>query len=113
MPLAATTSNTGPFAGRDPATLSLHAGKLRGEDGTSEDAARRASSVSPAARWKPMPRTSRRAWKPDSVGKLYSGQMAISRGTSRKDLTTYAFGAQFVEVRVHARTREIRVPRAW
>ena len=49
--------------------------------------------------------------EPDSVGKLYSGQMAISRGLSRKDVTAYAFGAQFAEVRVHARTREVRVPR--
>ena len=47
----------------------------------------------------------------NSIAKLYQGQMAISRGTTRTDLTTYAFGAQFVEVRVHARTREIRVPR--
>jgi xanthine dehydrogenase YagR molybdenum-binding subunit len=32
-------------------------------------------------------------------------------GASRKDFTTFAFGAHFVEVRVHARTREIRTPR--
>ena len=28
-----------------------------------------------------------------------------------KDRIQFAFGAEFVEVRVHARTREIRVPR--
>jgi xanthine dehydrogenase YagR molybdenum-binding subunit len=33
------------------------------------------------------------------------------RGTGRKDVTAYAFGAHFVEVRVHALTREIRTPR--
>ncbi|MCI0756154.1 molybdopterin cofactor-binding domain-containing protein [Teichococcus vastitatis] len=49
---------------------------------------------------------------PDSMGKIYQGQMAMSRGHSRDDATTYAFGAQFVEVRVHALTREVRVPRA-
>jgi xanthine dehydrogenase YagR molybdenum-binding subunit len=32
-------------------------------------------------------------------------------GVSRKDFTTFAFGAHFVELRVHARTREIRAPR--
>jgi xanthine dehydrogenase YagR molybdenum-binding subunit len=35
----------------------------------------------------------------------------MSRGHSRKDVTAYAFGAQLVEVRVHRRTCEIRVPR--
>jgi CO/xanthine dehydrogenase Mo-binding subunit len=32
-------------------------------------------------------------------------------GTARQDVTAYAFGAHFVEVRVHSRTCEIRVPR--
>jgi xanthine dehydrogenase YagR molybdenum-binding subunit len=35
----------------------------------------------------------------------------MSRGSNRKDVAAYAFGAHFVEVRVHARTREIRTPR--
>lgn len=33
------------------------------------------------------------------------------RGQKRKDVTSFAHGAQFVEVRVHRRTCEIRVPR--
>jgi xanthine dehydrogenase YagR molybdenum-binding subunit len=33
------------------------------------------------------------------------------RGASREDCTAFAFGAHFVEVRVHGRTREIRTPR--
>jgi xanthine dehydrogenase YagR molybdenum-binding subunit len=37
--------------------------------------------------------------------------MSMSRGTGRKDVTAYAFGAHLVEVRVHDRTREIRTPR--
>jgi xanthine dehydrogenase YagR molybdenum-binding subunit len=32
-------------------------------------------------------------------------------GTARQDVTADAFGAHFVEVRVHSRTCEIRVPR--
>jgi xanthine dehydrogenase YagR molybdenum-binding subunit len=32
-------------------------------------------------------------------------------GAGRKDVTAFAFGAHFVEVQVHSRTREIRVPR--
>ena len=38
--------------------------------------------------------------------------MQISRGLQREDVTAYAFGAQFVEVRVHSMTREVRVRRA-
>jgi xanthine dehydrogenase YagR molybdenum-binding subunit len=51
-----------------------------------------------------------RSLPPDSIGKLYSGQMSMTGGP--KGELAFAFGAQFVEVRVHARTREIRVPRA-
>ena len=48
----------------------------------------------------------------DDIKMLYSGKPAFVRGESAKDSIRYAFGAQFVEVRVHSRTREIRVPRA-
>ena len=108
---AATTSNAGPFAGRDPATLTLARGQLRGEDGTAEplhDALARVTGGALEAYAENIPK----GLPADSVGKLYSGQMAISRGNTREDLTTYAFGAQFVEVRVHARTGEVRVSRA-
>jgi xanthine dehydrogenase YagR molybdenum-binding subunit len=37
--------------------------------------------------------------------------MAMVRGTGRADVSAFAFGAHLVEVRVHARTREVRVPR--
>jgi xanthine dehydrogenase YagR molybdenum-binding subunit len=45
------------------------------------------------------------------MAKLYQGRPAMVRGTSRKDVTAYAFGAHLVEVRVHRLTREVRVPR--
>jgi xanthine dehydrogenase YagR molybdenum-binding subunit len=45
------------------------------------------------------------------VQKLYLGQPGISGGSHLKDRIQYAFGAEFVEVRIHASTREIRVPR--
>jgi xanthine dehydrogenase YagR molybdenum-binding subunit len=47
---------------------------------------------------------------PDSVQKLYQGQSTLISGDKRKQ-NMYAFGAEFVEVRVNKRTREIRVPR--
>jgi xanthine dehydrogenase YagR molybdenum-binding subunit len=46
------------------------------------------------------------------IGMLYKGQPAFTGGTHGKEDVRFAFGAQFVEVRVHRLTREIRVPRA-
>jgi xanthine dehydrogenase YagR molybdenum-binding subunit len=42
---------------------------------------------------------------------MTKGQTVMLRGAGRKDVAAYAFGAHFVEVRVHSITREIRVPR--
>ena len=47
---------------------------------------------------------------PDAIKKLYEGQPSLGGG-SMGDKLMYALGAEFVEVRIHARTREIRVPR--
>jgi xanthine dehydrogenase YagR molybdenum-binding subunit len=49
---------------------------------------------------------------PDAIKKLYKGQPSFTGGTESKENIRFAFGAQFVEVRVHRLTREIRVPRA-
>jgi xanthine dehydrogenase YagR molybdenum-binding subunit len=48
--------------------------------------------------------------KPDTIKKLYAGTPFLTGG-SKGDKLMYALGAEFVEVRVHALTREIRVPR--
>jgi xanthine dehydrogenase YagR molybdenum-binding subunit len=48
----------------------------------------------------------------DGIQKLYHGQPSFVGGAMGKEDVRFAFGAQFVEVRVHALTREIRVPRA-
>jgi xanthine dehydrogenase YagR molybdenum-binding subunit len=47
----------------------------------------------------------------DGVQALYKGAAQPMGDARLKDRIQLAFGAQFVEVRVHARTREIRVPR--
>src|ERR1700722_8767204 len=47
----------------------------------------------------------------DGVQALYKGAAMPMGGARLKDRIQFAFGAQFVEVRVHSRTREIRVPR--
>ena len=108
---AASLSNEGPLAGCEPTALLLRDGVLLGPDGPSEplaDAVGRINGGMVEAYAESIPK----GLPADSLAKLYAGQMAISRGTQRTDVTTYAFGAQFVEVRVHARTREVRVKRA-
>jgi xanthine dehydrogenase YagR molybdenum-binding subunit len=49
--------------------------------------------------------------KPEQIGLLYKGVSSIGGGFRLKDRVQAAFGASFAEVRVHARTGEIRVPR--
>jgi xanthine dehydrogenase YagR molybdenum-binding subunit len=48
---------------------------------------------------------------PKSMNDTAQGKMAILGGTGRKDVTAFSFGAHLVEVRVHERTREVRVAR--
>jgi xanthine dehydrogenase YagR molybdenum-binding subunit len=48
--------------------------------------------------------------KPDTIQKLYAGQPFLTGGSKGEKLM-YALGAEFVEVRINALTREIRVPR--
>jgi xanthine dehydrogenase YagR molybdenum-binding subunit len=51
--------------------------------------------------------------KPDAAAGAYKGAVGISGGPNAENdqPTMFAFGAEFVEVRVHRLTREIRVPR--
>jgi xanthine dehydrogenase YagR molybdenum-binding subunit len=46
----------------------------------------------------------------DAIRKLYEGKASLTGGPHGKKLM-YASGAEFVEVRIHALTHEIRVPR--
>src|SRR5260370_38428460 len=48
--------------------------------------------------------------KPDSIKNLYAGTPFLGGG-SKGEKPMYETGAEFVEVRVHELTREIRVPR--
>ena len=48
--------------------------------------------------------------KPDAVAELYAGKLTMTGGPHGQKVM-YAMGAEFVEVRVHRLTREIRVPR--
>ena len=107
---AAVTTNDGPLSGRDPAGVRFVDGRLTTADGATEplaDAVKRVTGGAMEAYAENVPEG-----VPDgAMAKLYSGQLPILRGQKRKDATAFAYGAQFVEVRVHRRTCEIRVPR--
>jgi xanthine dehydrogenase YagR molybdenum-binding subunit len=55
-------------------------------------------------------------WKPegapmDSLRAMHKGQMRMVGGSEMKGKIAYAFGAEFVEVRINRWTHEVRVPR--
>ncbi len=106
---AAVTSNDGPLAGQDPAAIRFKGQHLVADHASEpiSDAVRRITAGALEAYAENVPHGA----PPGAMGKLYSGQNPILRGQKRKDVTAFAYGAQFVEVRVHRRTCEIRVPR--
>jgi xanthine dehydrogenase YagR molybdenum-binding subunit len=105
---AAVTANDGALAGEDPARLVLADGALQGPDEKSEPlekALARVGAIEAYAENTPH------GAPPDGIAKLYTGRSALAGGAKLKDRIQFAFGAEFVEVRVHERTREIRCPR--
>ncbi|MBV9551803.1 MAG: xanthine dehydrogenase family protein molybdopterin-binding subunit [Alphaproteobacteria bacterium] len=98
------------FKGADAATLVLADGHLQGPGGTSEPldkAVRRVSNGAIEVYAENIPHGA----PPDGIAKLYQGHPALAGGAKLKDRIQFAFGAEFVEVRVHALTREVRAPR--
>ena len=70
------------------------------------------SSGSASARSRNMPNSCRRGGKARDTDQEALRRHAVPRSAARKgEKLMYALGAEFVEVRVHALTREIRVPR--
>jgi xanthine dehydrogenase YagR molybdenum-binding subunit len=110
LAMAAVRNNAGPFAGADPAALRLRDGALVGPGGKSEPLATALARVAGGALEVHVENVPD-GLPPDAAAGLYEGKMAMSRGSGRKDVTAYAFGAHFIEVRIHERTREIRTPR--
>lgn len=107
---AAVAAKDGPFAGADAATLHLAGGTLRGPGNAHEDLAAAMRRVTPGA-IEAYAENVPHGVKPDGLAALYRGHPQLTGGTKLKDRIQFAFGAQFVEVRVHARTREVRAPR--
>jgi xanthine dehydrogenase YagR molybdenum-binding subunit len=107
---AAVAANEGTFRGSDPSSLRLVDARLQSSDGRSEPlrtaVSRLGGLVEVYAENLPPGAPA------DGLERLYHGQAAMARGSELKDQIRYSFGAHFVEVRVHARTRQVRVPRA-
>jgi xanthine dehydrogenase YagR molybdenum-binding subunit len=104
----AAAANEGPLAGADAGTFDLTDGRVVSAGGA-EDMAKvfdrlGAGVLEEYVEWVPP------GGAPDSVQALNSGHIRMVR-SERKDSVAYAFGAEFVEVRIHAMTGEIRVPR--
>jgi xanthine dehydrogenase YagR molybdenum-binding subunit len=110
LAIAAVRNNAGVFAGSDPAGLKLRDGALVGPNGKSEPLATALARVAGGA-LEVYVENVPEGLPPNAAAGLYEGKMAMSRGTGRKDVTAYAFGAHFIEVRIHKRTCEIRTPR--
>jgi xanthine dehydrogenase YagR molybdenum-binding subunit len=105
---AATGAASSAFHGEDAGELRLQDGKLTGaghEEPLREAVARIGHRVEVYAENVPP------GLPPDAVSAMTKGKPEMLSGSERKDVTAYAFGAHFVEVRVHRLTREIRVPR--
>jgi xanthine dehydrogenase YagR molybdenum-binding subunit len=105
---AASAANDGPLAGMDVGALTLADGRVSVAGGSESlaDVFRRAgaNAIEEYAEFVPP------GLKPESVAALYAGTSGATGG-GEGEMTMYAMGAELVEVRVNALTREIRVPR--
>ncbi|HEX3882617.1 MAG TPA: xanthine dehydrogenase family protein molybdopterin-binding subunit [Stellaceae bacterium] len=107
---AAVVGDGGVFLGSNASQLVLADWSLKGPDGKSmplDQAIARASNGAIEAYAENVPH----GVPPEGLKKLYQGHATLAGGAKMKDRIQFAFGAEFVEVRVHARTREIHVPR--
>ncbi|RZM02048.1 MAG: xanthine dehydrogenase family protein molybdopterin-binding subunit [Variovorax sp.] len=107
---AAVADDTGPLRGRDPATLSLDAGLLRAPDGAGEPLVKALARVDGGVAEASVGNAPKNV-PPGALAGLRQGKVAFGGGHADKDSVKYAFGAEFVEVRVHRLTREVRVSR--
>ncbi len=106
---AAVAASDSPFHGADPATLKLEDGALKGPGNRSEPLQKAVGRL--GGKLEVYAENIPKGLQPEAMANLYKGMPMMARGSGRKDFTTYAFGAQLVEVRVHERTREVRAPR--
>jgi xanthine dehydrogenase YagR molybdenum-binding subunit len=100
---------SGSLAGKESNSLALQQGKVFAPDGTSEPLAdvlksMHSGAIEEYAEFIPEGDSG------DAVQRLYDGGNAEAAARSK---VQYAFGAEFVQVRINRRTHEIRVPRLY
>jgi xanthine dehydrogenase YagR molybdenum-binding subunit len=105
---AASTANDAPLSGQQTRALTLSDRKVVAGDG-GEDIDKVLDRLGVAVieeytEWIPP------GLSADAIRTLYNGGVPMVRGTT-KERIAFAFGAEFVEVRIHTQTCEIRVPR--
>ena len=108
---AASAAADTPLSGVDPDRIAMMDGALVGPDGQREPIAAAVGRISNGA-IEAFAENMPHGVKPDGLKKLYEGISELAGGEKLKDRIQFAFGAEFVEVRVHAQTREIRCSRA-
>ena len=107
---AAVADASGPLHGRDPASLSLAGEHLRSPDGAKEALAKALARID-GGTIELLGGNTPAGLAPDALAKLRTGAPTLGGGHWTKGSIRYSFGAEFVEVHVHRRTREVRVPR--
>jgi xanthine dehydrogenase YagR molybdenum-binding subunit len=108
--VVAARADAGPLAGQEPASLVCRAGTVAAPNGASQSLPDlfktvRLGVIEEYAEFVPE------GAPPDAIQQLYAGKTVLLDGATQRKQAMFAFGAQFVEVRVHALTGEIRVPR--
>jgi xanthine dehydrogenase YagR molybdenum-binding subunit len=106
---AAVGAADSPLHRADPAALKLIDGKLTDQAGHDEPL--RTAVERTAHRIEVYAENVPTGLSSNAITQMAQGKPAMLGGSSRKDVTAFAFGAHFVEVRVHNRTREVRVHR--
>jgi xanthine dehydrogenase YagR molybdenum-binding subunit len=105
---AAVNTQASLFHGLEISSLVLADGKLKGP---SQEEPLAAAVARAGRRIEVYVENVPQGLAPSAVADMEKGKPSMLSGADRKDFTTYAFGAHFVEVGVHHLTREVRVRR--
>jgi xanthine dehydrogenase YagR molybdenum-binding subunit len=105
---AAVTANDGPLAGQPITGLKMRDGKIVSAMASEDmvNVLKRSGEGAIEQYTEFLPEGA----SPEGVANLYKGELEMIAGGAGEKVK-YSFGAEFVEVRIHRRTREIRVPR--
>ena len=107
---AAVRDSKSVFHAADPETLKLASGRLMGAHDSSESLITAVTRT--GHRLEVYAENVPDGLPPNAMTELMKGKPTMLRGSGRKDVTAFAFGAHLVEVRIHRLTPEIRVARA-